>query len=92
MAFINADITKAISDEITCINQSTINKAIDNGWSLRAYLFRVFYVVQDHRGESFFGNGIGTRGTYILDVKDDHIFTMMKAILKLKGFTYTRIS
>lgn len=92
MAFINADITKLISDEITCINQANINKAIDNGWSLKHFLFKVFYVVQDHRGEAFFGDGIGTHGTYTLDVKDEHIFTMMKAILKLKGFSYVRIS
>ncbi|AYR04347.1 hypothetical protein ABPK482_gp01 [Acinetobacter phage vB_AbaP_APK14] len=92
MAYINADITKAISDEITCITQENINKAIDNGWSLRSFLFKVFYVVQDHRGESFFGDGIGTKGTFILDVKDEHIFTMMKTILKLKGFSYERIS
>ena len=92
MVFINASITKQISDEITCLTQANINKAIDTGWTMRAFLFKVFYVVQDHRGEAFFGDGIGTYGTYTLDVKDDHIFTMMKAIMKLKGLSYTRIS
>ena len=88
MAFISTEITQSISNEITCINQSTITKAISLGWSLRAYLFKVFYTVQDYRGELFFGDGIGTHGTYILDVKDHHIFTMMKSIMQIKGLSY----
>lgn len=91
MAFIPKDITESIANEITCINQSNINKAIDLEWSERKFLFKVFFVTQDSRDECFFGNGIGTRGTYTLDVKDEHIFTMMKGILKLKGLKYVSV-
>lgn len=89
MAFISTEITEAIADEITCINQDTIDKAISLGWSQERYLWQVFYVTQQYRGASFFGDGIGTSGTYILDVKDTHLYTMLKAILKRKGFSYT---
>lgn len=89
MAFISTEITKSISDEIACMTQDTINKAISKGWSLRRYLMQVFYVVESYRGEAFFGDGVGTHGTYTLDVKDDHIFTMMKKIMRLKGLEYT---
>ena len=89
MEFISTEITKSISDEIACMTQDTINKAISKGWSLRRYLMQVFYVVESYRGEAFFGDGVGTHGTYTLDVNDDHIFTMMKAIMRLKGLSYT---
>lgn len=88
MAFISTEITKSISDEIACMTQDTINKAISKGWSLRRYLMQVFYVVESYRGEAFFGDGVGTHGTYTLDVTDDHIFTMMKKIMRLKGLDY----
>lgn len=88
MAFINATITESIAKELTCITQDNINKAIGLGMSQQAFLFKVFFTVQDFRNESFFGDGRGTHGSFTLDVKDAHIYTMLKSILKIKGLDY----
>lgn len=85
MAFISDSICKEIAPEFVCLNDVTLAKASELGFSKRKFLFRCFFFTQDNRDINFFGDGIGTYGTYTLDVKDDHIFTMMKHIAKLKG-------
>ena len=86
--FISTEIAQAISLDMHVLTQDNIDKAKSLDWSMRKFLFAVFYTTQDHRDSNFFGDGIGTRGTYTLDVKDEHIFSMMKYILKYKGLSY----